>query len=210
MKRTADGNPGSVRHIGLARQGEPIERIRAGIGTDTPYRRRVLLDFDLLRLRRRKGPLTRELCGEVLRLLSKGWTQPQVARKLGICWLRVARVAWAAEASSWRKDGGRRFTRAQREAIRQAVESGQRPGEILRRYPMSRMTLCRLRREWGDHRDWRRTPQKKKGSTEVLPKLRRVCLAMPGLAPTRRAGPRSAKPCRAQVTTADRINVDEY
>jgi hypothetical protein len=46
-------------------RGELIEKIRAQIGTGgDPYRRKVLLAFDTLRIRNKSGQLSRELCGE--------------------------------------------------------------------------------------------------------------------------------------------------
>jgi transposase len=143
--------------MALSKRGaEPIEAIRRQIGTHTPYRRETLLKFDALRIQHRTGELSRELRGEILRLLSEGWTQPAVARQLGICWLRVARVAWAAEASSWRRKG-RRLSRAERAGITEAIRNGQRPKEILEKFPVSRTTVHRMRGALGDRKNWRST-----------------------------------------------------
>jgi uncharacterized protein YerC len=134
-------------------RGEPIEKIRAQIGSGDPYRRQTLLLFDTLRIRNKSGPLSRELCAEILRLLSTGLTQVQVAQKIGICWLRISRVAQAAEASSWRTRG-RRLSRGEREGIGEAIRQGERPKKILDTFRVSRMTLHRMRGELGDRKNW--------------------------------------------------------
>jgi hypothetical protein len=144
--------------LALATQpGQSIEAVRAGIGTDSPYRRKVLIEFDLLHVRWRRVPLTLELRVEIIRLLKLGYGQREVAKKLGIGRNRVVRLALRLHASSWRVGlTGHRLSRAQRQELRRDIFAGVHPNELKKKYGICTDTLNILRRKWRDPHDWRR------------------------------------------------------
>jgi transposase-like protein len=150
--------------LALLQRGQSLESLRQEIiGTGDPYRRRVLLCFDLLvphlaKTRRGLVPRTKsqlvsvELRAEALRLLRSGLSQDAVRKKLpGIGPSLIQALAKEHHIAARKVGRGRRFLPSQREQILAEVRADKRSIDIRRKFGVSDWVVQRLRKSIGDH-----------------------------------------------------------
>jgi DNA invertase Pin-like site-specific DNA recombinase len=152
--------------LGLLKNGESIQSIRALIGDDGEYRKSVRLHFDVLvaRLRRHGKGLRRNvnsraiserLKNEVTRLLRLGWSREKVRATLNVGPWIISRIAREIHACYFKRGRGRRFTPEMEERIRAAVRTGTPSADIERAFGIGCDTVLKFRHEAGNYQDLR-------------------------------------------------------
>jgi hypothetical protein len=147
--------------LALARAGETPASIRSLIGDHTPYRRLVLLHFDLLVARYgsrggRRGKriqskdVSEQLKQEIARRLRRGWSHKRILRTLPVGPGVVLTISKKVNASYLKRGRGRRFSPALLAHIRAAVCEGKRASELKREFGIDYDTVQKFRREIGD------------------------------------------------------------
>jgi hypothetical protein len=154
----------------LLHAGETADSVRQTIGTASPYRRAVLIAFDILfarvskdgkRLCRRvrNKDVSPRLRQEVIKLLRMGWSHARIRRALPIGPGLIYRLSKKIDAPTLKHGRGRRFTPAQWAAIRADVAEGLPSATVEQKYRIDYQTVQKMRRELGDYANrvhWRK------------------------------------------------------
>jgi hypothetical protein len=146
--------------FGLLRNGETVESVRAMIGNDSPYRRKVQLAFDILvahQSRNGRGvrknedtrALSQEVKTQVREQLLSGGTQREVRETLGVGPQAILQAAKETRASYFKTGRGRRIDPAVKLKIKARIIAGDTMASICRTFGVSEYVTKKLRRALG-------------------------------------------------------------
>lgn len=142
----------------LLRQGQlnaafncqTVEQLRAEIGCDTPYRRKVLHFFNALVFRSLPAATKAKYKAKVAALLVQGWSYKAVRAMVPVSLRFIRTVSTESHACAFGPPRrGRKFTEEQKEQLRAAVKEGKRRSEIAREFRVSLWTAGKARRALG-------------------------------------------------------------
>jgi hypothetical protein len=168
--------------LALLRAGDSADSIRSLIGHRDPYRRRVLVHFDLLVARygvsgRRRGKriqskdVSETLKAHVAAKLREGWSHNRILRVLPVGPGVVLAISKQLNASHLKRGRGRRFSAEMVGQIRAAVRAGKRASELKREFGIDADTVQKFRVEIGDfqnRRCWRKLSEYEEAQAEGM------------------------------------------